>query len=1061
MSDSTNTPPAPTNNQPTERQQIKLQPRFPTDPLVLGAVCHQQQQAQYPVFAVTDLDDNIIFANFTEWKLTKARTNINRYWQSSTAFFQCTVELTDLAKLTPLWPAPVFRHQTTIPATSTAYTQGLSSEVKDELKKLVERFKKESQSFQNPTQGQELIDKLVKEASDDAKTAIADINTTDTSGGSIIYKLEQALDKAENSDPQQQQQQLAIDAAIAAFPLGSYDEICIYGGYLDRLRPVVSEDIKANRLLRKGVWSVDTITVSGSTPTGIIITVQCRDRLKYLMDTFGSYNTAESNELLVDKNDKPDNNNAIKRSQVILTLARRGIGEYKQQESIGGRFINSGVIYDISDAGNENTQSGNVLMDFDPYYMYNIDGGALLVSNGTVTQSNGQTSATSTNATIYNTNTPEGKAQLETALAELKAKAQAQADSEKDDADVQAKNAEIQALTPDTFMAYLDANGVKSGTNIGDINVSSAGSLRGSTANSPVAKEMVFNIVSGRVPYTTAADQYFGQNFIVADRVPLDYIRFLSQQEPWPTEVFQDSRTGEFWYAPRGLDLTGLSDKSRFFRTYYFRNWPNDLAQTTVAPSSNTQAQQAQQSEKLKELTEVRDALAQAIKDNAVTNALDQFESKYGARLDKLVGSNSNYNEALAKLDQLIKNEQQSSNTPAPASSTSTLSERADLDIRSATLVDVYKDISKALQENLNELSGFSGYINNTEEERGPYIRNLRSLSVEAANYMNVYKEEDYRIDIVKYREEVEGRDEKAVIETAERWAEELNVAIADGEKAKQELQKQEGVDELKAAQDKVIPDFGIAHPHPAQMIHTFREEVSSVSVRTNIIVQSHSPSTPDTITQILHLSVEPWFMKTRAYPCSFFTVTDDSAGTMSGDSTKRGALIALALSYARVIAKELRVSAATVLGDPSFVPGEVIQVIGSPMNPYALDPKSPYYWTEDRRQIVDMNRQYQGLANDLAVVARSNPDTPYSPPEGVDVLTNPIPGKKIVISPSGTGQTTNSDFAQAKENRNQGVNYITFKREPPSMWRVEGVVDRFMDGVPGYYTELALLSCF
>jgi len=51
--------------------------------------------------------------------------------------------------------------------------------------------------------------------------------------------------------------------------------------------------------------------------------------------------------------------------------------------------------------------------------------------------------------------------------------------------------------------------------------------------------------------------------------VPAELIKFFAMQEIYPTELFQDSRDGNIYYAPRCHDPTGLKSPQRFNRTYF------------------------------------------------------------------------------------------------------------------------------------------------------------------------------------------------------------------------------------------------------------------------------------------------------------------------------------------------------------------------------------------------------------------------------------------------------------------------------------------------------------
>lgn len=66
-------------------------------------------------------------------------------------------------------------------------------------------------------------------------------------------------------------------------------------------------------------------------------------------------------------------------------------------------------------------------------------------------------------------------------------------------------------------------------------------------------------------------------DYVLAQDDVMSAIRYLSMQEVFPTEVFQHI-DGHFYYAPRGVDITGLNDPKRFNRTYYYRNTGSDIA---------------------------------------------------------------------------------------------------------------------------------------------------------------------------------------------------------------------------------------------------------------------------------------------------------------------------------------------------------------------------------------------------------------------------------------------------------------------------------------------------
>lgn len=271
--------------------------------------------------------------------------------------------------------------------------------------------------------------------------------------------------------------------------------------------------------------------------------------------------------------------------------------------------------------------------------------------------------------------------------------------------------------------------------------------------------------------------------------------------------------------------------------------------------------------------------------------------------------------------------------------------------------------------------------------------------------------------------------------------------------------------------------------PHMATMLHSFREESSALGMRTNIIVQSHAASTNQgEKNDLLHITVFPHKDIDRAHACSYFTVTDDTAV----DSP--GALIAVAIAYARVIGKDVRAAACTMLGDPSIVPGEAIQVIGSPMHQGYTDPA---LINADRAKFYEMAQAYEDMFSRMPAILLADVTTlaPGESPDGGggwfgglfggggddpdlqrkqgDVVPLPVgdngkDGEPVTLEVQQSVSENEEVMLVAAQERQELLrNTVRFNPEPPTMWRVEGVVDRFNDGTEGYYTELSLLSCF
>lgn len=69
-----------------------------------------------------------------------------------------------------------------------------------------------------------------------------------------------------------------------------------------------------------------------------------------------------------------------------------------------------------------------------------------------------------------------------------------------------------------------------------------------------------------------------GRNAIyqVFNRVPIDIINYLAANEERPMDFYASHVNGDFLFAPRILDTTGLRDVNRNYRTYFYNSWPRD-----------------------------------------------------------------------------------------------------------------------------------------------------------------------------------------------------------------------------------------------------------------------------------------------------------------------------------------------------------------------------------------------------------------------------------------------------------------------------------------------------
>lgn len=384
------------------------------------------------------------------------------------------------------------------------------------------------------------------------------------------------------------------------------DEICIWLGYLDSLRPVTDADLEENRLLRVFVGVAETISATGTAKTGASLTIQCRDRMKYLMDSLTSYNSIEDLELTSGVETAEEG--VVKRSTVIISLARRAMGHITGSSGDGdicpgpvcGKTVDEGIIHDLQEVAT----GAAVAQAISPDVLYgnNIESTVkvkLTYDYSTFTKLQkqhrkyqNQRTANARNVTV----SPDSNDALRrSVLGDAEVENQASgientldilpgvegttysreievtvntSDPRTTPADIAAQ-ATAKAREQDKFAD--DATAVSSPVTAEE--GSQERSLRSLTTNVELPTEMPkFHIVVGRRAYEQSD---WGTSFSMVERRPLEYIKTLAAQEIAPTEVFQDHRSGDYYFTPRANDPTGLGDPAKFYRTYFWRAYPS------------------------------------------------------------------------------------------------------------------------------------------------------------------------------------------------------------------------------------------------------------------------------------------------------------------------------------------------------------------------------------------------------------------------------------------------------------------------------------------------------
>ena len=244
------------------------------------------------------------------------------------------------------------------------------------------------------------------------------------------------------------------------------------------------------------------------------------------------------------------------------------------------------------------------------------------------------------------------------------------------------------------------------------------------------------------------------------------------------------------------------------------------------------------------------------------------------------------------------------------------------------------------------------------------------------------------------------------------------------------------------------------------QSLINFREERSTLSTKTNFIVENTGDGDLNATEFFYHLRAIPKELSdVGRFACKFQRIKDPSI-------TKDAEAAMVALSAARRTARETRAGMATCIGDPSFSPGEVIQVLGSPL----IDKGGIPIKQSDRAKFFDYKEGTGeggsgGWDNLIKLyVELSNPESDEQQFDGETAQRIPLVEDDREVEFVKSDNTDVGDYlckniSKIKEKGSDKE--TTFGEEPPTIFRVEAVVQKFQLGSAGFTTELALVSPF
>lgn len=238
----------------------------------------------------------------------------------------------------------------------------------------------------------------------------------------------------------------------------------------------------------------------------------------------------------------------------------------------------------------------------------------------------------------------------------------------------------------------------------------------------------------------------------------------------------------------------------------------------------------------------------------------------------------------------------------------------------------------------------------------------------------------------------------------------------------------------------------------PNQKLIAFRKEESSIGLKTNFLVSRKAPNTGEMHDDyMLHLETQPEILRDVQFARKFHKVVDP---TIKG-ITEAGIV---AVHMARIWGREVKAGMAIAIGDPSFVPGEVVQVAGSPIDAFGGLRQAAV----DRENYFNYDRAWDSKLQEYAQLALNSAQNPKTDTGNPITLMD---GSTVTPIPDIEQNTTSADqvahLLGAGKTIHQGTGGPGFNQLPDSIYRIEAVVHKFNLGGQGFTSELALISPF
>lgn len=232
------------------------------------------------------------------------------------------------------------------------------------------------------------------------------------------------------------------------------------------------------------------------------------------------------------------------------------------------------------------------------------------------------------------------------------------------------------------------------------------------------------------------------------------------------------------------------------------------------------------------------------------------------------------------------------------------------------------------------------------------------------------------------------------------------------------------------------------------QRLIAFREELSSMSMRTNFVVSIFNSNSGAQTMDDYQMNFEyiPPELAGIPFARSFYHVRDPSIKSAAEAAS-------VGLHYMRIYGKAVHVGMAVMLGDPSLTPGEVVQISGSQIYPSASLEEAAL--NEDRQKYTEFATLYQGT---FAETAQKLKNATINKEEVEELALGDM---KVNSTAPKYAKTTGSTTREALNEAVNTPRVVAGQQLPKTIFRIEAVCHKFNLGTKGFTSEIALYTPF